>query len=152
MPNYAIYDPTTTPVSNLVTRLLQSFDEGRESELPATRVKNPNLTSVDPGKPMRWNGSAIVNLTQAQIDSITSANAALQLSQLKLAAKNLMITPSGFEQQAIRLAIITVLLDVMLPLINTLRTDPTTSFAALTNTQVEDTFKTAYEGRVDALS
>jgi hypothetical protein len=97
-------------------------------------------------------GGVVVALSAAEIQQVNDAKAAAALSGLKQAAKDLMIEPVGYHQQAIRLAIITVLLDVMLPLINTLRTQPTTSFAALTNTQVENTFKTGYEARVDALS
>ena len=152
MPTYAIYDASSTPVTNLVLQILFSFDEGKEATLPATRVKSPNLGSVNTASPMRWNGSAIVNLSQPEIDSMASAQAAAGLSALKLAAKNLMITPSGHEEQAIRLAIVTVLLDVFLPLINAARTTPTTSFAALTAAGIENTFKTAFEGRVDALA
>ena len=68
MPTYIIFDPFSTPVTNVVTQILRSWDEGKEEQLPADRVKEPDLSAVDLDKPMRWTGEVVENLTQEEID------------------------------------------------------------------------------------
>jgi hypothetical protein len=152
MPNYVIYDPASTPVANLVTQILRSFDEGQEGTLSANRLKDPSFTGLDLTKPIKWDGTNLVNLSQAEIDSIAAASAAATLSAVKQAAKNIFVTPSGPQQQAIRLAILTIMIDIMLPEINALRTNAAIGLAARTQTQLNNAFTSAYVARIDALT
>jgi len=151
MPDYVIFDPSSTPVTNLVTQIIRSFDEGKEATLGANRVKNPNLGSVNINNPMRWNGTAVVNLTQPEIDSINAASAAASLAALKQAAKDIFLVPSGAQNHAIALGFET-LRDMMLSEINLLRAASVPPLTARTITQFNNTFRTTYESKIDALS
>jgi hypothetical protein len=151
MPNYIIYDPGSTPVANIVTQVLRSFDEGQEATLPANHVKDPDLTSVILTHPMKWTGTAVVNLTQPEIDSVKVARDAEQLAALKQAAKDIFLVPSGAQNQAIALGFATMR-DMMLSEINILRAASVPALAARTLTQFNNTFKSTYEAKIDALS
>jgi hypothetical protein len=151
MPDYVIYDPTTTPVSNLVTQILRSFDEGQEETLPPTRVKDPDLTGVDLDALMKWTGTVVVNLTPAEVNSVTAAQQAADLAALKKAAKDIFLVPTGAQNQAISLGFATMR-DMMLSEINILRAAVVPALNARTLTQFNTTFKSTYEAKIDALS
>jgi hypothetical protein len=151
MPNYIIYDPGSTPVANIVTQVLRSFDEGQESTLPANHVKEPDFTGVILNAPMKWTGTAVVNLTQSEIDSVNAARDAERLTNLKQAAKDIFLVPSGAQNQAIALGFATFR-EMMLSEINIVRAASVPSLPARTLAQFNTTFKATYEAKIDALS
>ena len=149
MPDYIIYDPSSAPVANLVTRFLRSFDKARELELGANIVESPNLAEVDPSEPMKWTGTAVVNLTQQERDSIIAARNSSNLTALKAAAKNIFLSPDGVQAQAIALGF-RAQRDIMRAEINILRTQA--GLTPRTAAEINTVFKTTYENYVDALS
>ena len=151
MTDYIIFDPTSTPVSNVVTQILRSYDEGKENQLPANRVKNPDFSQVIIGDPMRWTGAALANLTAGEIAAVQAAEDAARLVALKQAAKDIFVTPSGAQNQAIALGFATFR-EMMLSEINLLRAASVPPLAARTLTQFNNTFKATYEAKIDALS
>jgi hypothetical protein len=151
MPNYIIFDPNSTPVTNIVTEVLRSFDEGKENTLPANHIKDPDLTGVVLSDPMRWTGSAVVNLTPAEEASVQAAVDSANLASLKQSAKDIFITPKGSQNQAIALGFATMR-DMMLSEINLLRAATVPPLTARTLNQFNSTFKSTYEAKIDALS
>jgi hypothetical protein len=151
MPDYVIYDPASTPVANMVTQILRSFNEGQEGTLPVARVKNPNLTGLNLDDPLKWNGTAVVNLTPAEITSVNTARDAANLASLKQAAKDIFITPTGAQNQAISLGFATMR-DMMLSEINLLRAAVVPPLTARTLNQFNTAFKDQYEAKIDNLS
>jgi hypothetical protein len=148
MPDYIIYDPTSSPVAGLVTGFRRSFDKGREAELGPNIIESPDLSGVNTAAPMKVLGGVVVNLTQQDRDNIASAHAAADRTALKAAAKNIFLTPSGPQAQAIALGFRT-LREMMLSEINALRTQA--GLAVRTQAQFNNAFKTTYESLVDAL-
>lgn len=151
MPNYIIFDPTSTPVTNIVTQILRSYDEGQENLLPANHVKDPDFSQVIVRDPMRWTGTALANLTAGEIAAIQAAQDAANLAALKQAAKDIFVNPSGAQNQAISLGFATMR-DLMLSEINLLRAATVPPLTARTIVQFNTQFKTAYEAKIDSLS
>lgn len=151
MPNYVIYDPTSSPVAGIVTHILQSFDEGKENTLSPNRIKNPDLSGLDLSQRMRWTGTALANLTQAELDTIAAERGSNRLSELKQAAKDIFQTPTSAENQAIALGF-AVMLEMMVSELNLLRAAVTPPLAARTNAQVKTAFRNQYEAKIDSLS
>jgi len=135
----------------MVTTILMSFPKERQGELGANFLEQPNLSGIDTNQPMKVSGGVVVNLSQGEIDSINTANAAAHLTALKQAAKDIFLTPTGAQNQAIALGFQT-LRDMMLSEINLLRAAVSPPLSARTITQFNNTFKSTYEAKIDALT
>lgn len=151
MPDYVIYNPASSPVTGIVTHILRSFDEGKEGTLSPDRIKNPDLSGLDLSKRIRWNGTALANLTQAEIDTIAADRTSTRLTELKQAAKDIFLAPTSSENKAIALGFETVL-EMMVSELNLLRAAVTPPLAARTNAQVKTAFRNQYEAKIDSLS
>lgn len=146
MPTYVIYDPASAPVANLVTQILTSFDGGREGELGANKLKEPDLSGVNLAASMKVSGAEVVNLTAQEIPQIADARNAARLG-----AKNIFIAPNNAENQAIALGFETVL-EMVVSEINILRAAVSPPLSARTAVQVKTAFRNTYEGKIDSLT
>ena len=147
MPNYILYDPTSSPVANRVKQYLKSFDGGREGEL-SSFVKDPDLTGVDLNDRMLVDAGAVRNLTAQEKQTEDDANAAALLVAIKQAAKDIFINPTTPDRHAIRLGFETVM-EMVVSEINILRGQH--ALADRTDTQLKNAFKATFESKIDAL-
>lgn len=146
MPNYVIFNPTSTPVAGRVTSKVASYPEEKADQLGPNRLQIDNLDSVT-----SWakvvNGQ-VVAMTQTEIDSIIAADLASNKAAVKAAAKAIFVTPEDAQAQAIKLGFET-LIELTVSQLNTLRTNA--GLATITNNQVKNSFKSTYESKIDAL-
>lgn len=144
MPNYIVYDPASAPVANLVTRNLKSFDGGREGELGASFLKNPDLSGIDESLPMLVEGGTTVrNLTQPELDSIEADREATRLASLKQRMKN------EFRDNRDKQRVFTMTVAKILKQYVDYRADGN---GALTLGQLNTQLQNEFDAQVDALS
>jgi len=147
MPDYILFDPTSTPVAGRVTGFRPSWPKENEPQLGPNILESPDVTGIT------LNAAKVVagvlsNLTQGELDTIAAAESAASAAALKAAAKGIFITPSSPENQAIKLGFET-LIELVVSELNILRTGA--GLAVRTNAQVKTSFKTTYESKIDAL-
>jgi hypothetical protein len=146
MPNYVIFEPTSSPVPNRVIGKAASFPAEKQGQLGPNKVEVDSLDGIT-----QWHkvsNGQVVPMTQAEIDSIVAASQAADKAAIKAAAKAIFVTPEDPTAHAVKLAFET-LIELMVNQINTLRTSA--GLATITNNQVKTSFKSTYESKVDAL-
>jgi len=149
MPNYLIYDPQSTPVPGRVVRFLRSFPQEKESTIEGVWLKDPNLEGIGFLNEAKVVDGTVVALTRTEKDAIAAAADAAEKTAVKRAAKDIFVTPSGSQEQAIRLGF-QVFSELMLAEINALRT--AAGLTPRTQAQFNTAFRTNYESKIDALS
>jgi soluble cytochrome b562 len=147
MPDYIIFDPTSAPVAGRVTAFRKSWPKEREAELGLNILENPDTTGITL-QAAKVVAGVLSNLTQGELDTIAATEAAASTAALKLAAKNIFITPDSPENQAIKLGFETVL-EMMASELNILRAGQ--SLTARTASQVKTAFRNTYEEKIDNL-
>ena len=86
--DFFVYRPASIGVVNR-GRILRSISPDTMLSVP-NKVENPDLSGLDLTLPMRWNGSAVVNLTPTQRQLVIDARAAQELLDIKTEMKALI--------------------------------------------------------------
>ncbi len=146
MPNYVIFDPSSTPVAGRVIGRASSFPEEKADQLGPNRLEVPSFDGMNAWS--KVSGGQVLAMTQAEIDSILAAATAQEKAEVRAAAKAIFVTPTDAQAHAIKLAFDT-LIELTVSQINTLRTNA--GLAVITANQVKNSFKSTYESKVDAL-
>lgn len=149
MPNYIVYDPSSTPIANRVTEYRKSFPKEREAELGPNILQDPNVVGVNLST-AKVLGGEVVELSASEITQVSGAITTGRATLIKAAAKNIFLAPTNSHDQAIKLGF-EVVLEMMVSELNLLRAAVTPALAPRTNTQVKNAFKSSYESKIDNL-
>lgn len=157
MAQIVIYDPLSTPVANRVTGYYPSEDETK-FPTPNKLVFHSEPASITALKAARtpWSqcvrdGSDVREMTQAEKDAVTAADAAAALAALKAAIADLLTDGTDAQKKGLRICF-EVVIELFVAQLNTLRQNPTTTYAALTESAVKTAFYNAITAKVAAIT
>lgn len=146
MPNYIIFDPSSTPVANRVTSYRTSFPQERETELGLNFLRDPDVTGIDLEN-AKVSAGAVVALSAGDLASIAADRQSAQLTREKTFLGARLSNPRSDAR-----LLMEALAEVTRQEINALRAAVIPSLPNRTQAQMRNAILTEFQNRVDALT